>query len=94
MRGWKHAFGLFQNRRCMWQMLRETLNGRYKMSLLTAIVSIASIAYIIFPFDLITDLIPVLGWIDDALVFFLLMKRLNFETQRYIRYKAIERRNP
>ena len=73
-------------------MVREALAGRYKMSFLTVFVSVFAIAYIIFPFDLIPDYIPVIGWIDDALVFYLLLRRLTTETQRYNRFKAMERK--
>mgnify|MGYP001362359618 CR=1 FL=1 len=93
VRGWRATFGLLQNRRTLWQMLRETLNGRYRMSFLTTLTCIGAIFYILFPFDLITDLIPVLGWIDDGLVFFLLVKRLQTETHRYNRCKAMARKS-
>ena len=76
----------------MWQMIREVLKGKYRMSILTIIIAISSIAYIIFPYDVIPDHIPVLGWVDDGLVLYLLMRRLTNETQRYSRYKAIERK--
>ena len=75
-------------------MIRETLNGHYKMSLLTVVIAVLAIAYIIFPFDLIPDYIPVVGWIDDALVFYLLLRRLTKETQRFNRFKAMERKQP
>ncbi len=88
----KHISHLFQSRRTLWQMLKEVLNGRYRMSFLTTAVLILCIAYIIVPFDLVPDYIPVLGWIDDGLVFYLLLKRLHVETQRYNRKKAMERR--
>lgn len=88
----RHGFQLFRNRRTLWQMIREVLSGQYRMSGLTMIVIILSITYIVFPFDLIPDYIPVLGWIDDGVVFYLLLKRLVAETQRYNRYKAMERK--
>ncbi|XZF13847.1 YkvA family protein [Chitinophagaceae bacterium MMS25-I14] len=89
----RHAFGLFQNRRTLWQMIRETLNGRYRMSMLTTVIAVISIAYVLFPFDLLPDYIPVIGWIDDGVVLFLLIRTLNKETQRYIRFKAMERKH-
>ena len=76
----------------MWQMIREALNGRYRMSWLTTLVVLFSIAYVIFPFDLIPDYIPVLGWIDDGAVLYLMLMRLVKETQRFSRFKAMERR--
>lgn len=90
----RHGWSLFKNRRTMWQMVREVVNGKYRMSLLTNVVLVLGLAYVVIPFDLIPDWIPVIGWIDDAVVIFLLIKRLNNETMRYIRYKAMERKQP
>jgi uncharacterized membrane protein YkvA (DUF1232 family) len=89
----RHATHLFHSRRTLWQMIREAFSGRYKMSFLTTLAIIFGIAYIVFPFDLIPDYIPVLGWIDDGLVLYLILKRLSFETHRYNRQKAMARRN-
>ena len=88
----RHGWQLFRNRRTLWQMIREVLGGRYRMSWLTTGIVIISVAYIIYPFDLIPDYIPVVGWIDDGVVFYLLLLRLNSETQRYNRFKAMERK--
>jgi len=92
-RNTRHFFGLFQNRKTLWQMIRETLSGRYKMSMFTTVVVILSLVYVLFPFDMLPDYIPFLGWIDDAFVFFLLVKMLQKETSRYVRFKAMERKN-
>ena len=73
-------------------MIREVLSGKYRMSLLTMLVVIISLVYIVFPFDIIPDYIPVLGWLDDGLIFYLMVKRLHIETQRFNRFKAMERR--
>ena len=89
----RHGWHLLRNRRTLWQMIREVLKGQYHMSWLTNVIAILAIAYVIFPFDLIPDFIPVVGWIDDALVIYLLLLRLVKETQRYSRFKAMERRS-
>ncbi len=91
-RGVRAAYGLFQGRRTLWQMLREVFNGRYRMSGFTVLVCVLAIAYIVFPFDFMHDYVPFLGWIDDGFVFFLLVKRLRAESQRYTRFKAMERK--
>jgi uncharacterized membrane protein YkvA (DUF1232 family) len=75
-------------------MGREVLRGRYHVSWITKIIGIIAAVYVIFPFDFIPDYIPVLGWIDDGLVLYLVLKRLVKETQRYNRFKAIERKGP
>jgi uncharacterized membrane protein YkvA (DUF1232 family) len=89
----RHGVHLIRNRKTLWQMLQAVLKGNYKMSFLTTAIAILSIAYIVFPFDAIPDFIPVLGWLDDGLVLYLLLKRLSKETQRYNRYKAMARKN-
>ena len=84
---------LFRNRRAMWQMIREMRSGHYRMSLFTLLVLIFAIVYVVFPFDLIPDYIPVIGWIDDIFVLYLLLLRINKEVQRFNRFKAMGRRN-
>ena len=88
-----HGWHLLRNRKTLWLMIRESVNGQYKMSMLTKLIAIISVAYIVYPFDLIPDYIPVLGWIDDGVVLYLLLRRLVWETQRYNRFKAMERKN-
>lgn len=92
VRSVKGAVHLFQNRKTLWRMMREVLNGHYRMSVLSNIIFIFGVIYVFFPFDLISDFIPVIGWIDDGFVIFLVIKRLQKETQRYSRFKAMERR--
>ncbi len=88
----RHGLQLFRNRRTLWQMIREVLSGHYRMSGLTVLIVLLSIGYIAFPFDFVPDFIPVLGWLDDGFVLFLLLRRLNSETHRYNRFKAMERK--
>jgi uncharacterized membrane protein YkvA (DUF1232 family) len=84
---------LFRNRKTMWQMIRETAKGRYKMSFFTLSTIVISALYVISPIDLVPDQILVLGWIDDGLTLYLLFRRLAAEAQRFSRFKAMERKN-
>lgn len=89
----KHAktgWQLLRNRKTLWCMLKETWRGAYKMSFLTSLVLVLGIAYVFIPLDF--DWIPVVGWIDDFAVIILIIKRLQAETQRFIRFKAMERK--
>ena len=83
-------FHLVRNWKSMRCMLRETFNGKYKMSGITKTILIAGLLYIVLPFDF--DWIPVLGWLDDVAVAFLLIKRLQVETHKYVRAKVVARR--
>lgn len=77
----------------MWQMIREVVKGHYRMSFLTIAVLLLSLAYVVFPFDLIPDHILIFGWTDDMVVLYLSIRRLAAETQRYSRWKAMERKH-
>lgn len=88
----RHAAPLFHNRKTLWQMLKDVLGGRYKMSMMTNLVCVLGVLYVLFPFDFLPDLIPVLGWADDGAMIYFIVKRLQKETQRYNRFKAMERR--
>jgi uncharacterized membrane protein YkvA (DUF1232 family) len=89
-RNLRHATHLFNNRKTLFQMLRDVFRGKYKMSFLTHLYLILGLIYIVSPLDF--DWIPVIGWIDDGFVFYLLVKRLQNETQRYNRAKAMDRK--
>lgn len=92
LRNVKNGVLLVRNRKTLWQMLRATVRGEYRMSVLSMMALVIAIIYILFPFDFIPDFIPVLGWADDGAVMYILIRRLLNETQRYTRYKAAERR--
>lgn len=89
-RTFRAAHGMYQNRRTLFQMLREVFNGKYKMSLITNIALFFGLLYIISPLDF--DWIPILGWVDDGIIFYFLVQRLQKETQRFNRSKAMERK--
>ena len=86
----KAAHGMYQNRRTLFQMLREVFNGQFMMSMMTNMALVLGILYIISPLDF--DWIPILGWADDGFVFYMLIQRLQKETQRFNRSKAMERK--
>lgn len=73
-------------------MVRAIFSGSYRTSALTAIIVVAALAYIISPIDIVPDVLAIVGWIDDAVIFFLAYKRLSIEAHRYVRHKAMERR--
>jgi uncharacterized membrane protein YkvA (DUF1232 family) len=69
---WKFAMLLLRLRnelRFAWALLRD---ARSPLAAKAAVV--VAVAYVLCPIDLIPDWIPVLGWLDDALVAALLLK--------------------
>jgi len=52
-----------------WAVLRD---GRSPWGAKLAVLAAA--AYLISPLDLITDAVPLLGWLDDGIVVFLLLR--------------------
>jgi uncharacterized membrane protein YkvA (DUF1232 family) len=76
--------------RTFFQMIREIIRGKYRMSFLSNILVISGIVYILSPLDF--DWIPFFGWIDDGIVMYFLCQRLKKEKGRYNRLKAMGRR--
>lgn len=59
-----------QNIRLLILLVRDFLSGRYRqVPKRTIAVFILTLIYLIFPFDLVPDLIPGYGQIDDAVIF-------------------------
>lgn len=84
--GWQ----LLRNRKTLWCMLRESWKGSYRMSLFTSASLVLGLLYVFIPLDF--DWIPILGWIDDGFVIFLVIKRLQKETMRFNRHKVMSRK--
>jgi uncharacterized membrane protein YkvA (DUF1232 family) len=62
----KETFAYLQ---AMLRLLRAYYRGDYRNVPVTALISIiAAIAYVVNPFDLIPDVVPFLGFLDDAAV--------------------------
>jgi len=71
-------------------MIKDTWGGSYNMSGLSKWLLVLGTLYVLLPFDF--DWMPVVGWIDDGIIIFLLIKLLQKETQRYVRAKVMERK--
>jgi uncharacterized membrane protein YkvA (DUF1232 family) len=85
------GFHLVRNWKTMRCMFKDAWKGNYTISGMTKVALFLGIVYVLLPFDF--DWVPVLGWLDDGLIIFLLIKRLQVETTRYVRAKAIARKS-
>ncbi len=54
----------FERTRILHKLWRYLRDGR--VPLWRKLVGVAAVAYLVWPFDLIPDFIPILGWLDDA----------------------------
>lgn len=76
---YRHDFG---------DMLRKMFNGGYRASFRTYVALVAGILYILMPFDVLPDFIPVIGWIDDGTVVYLIVRQLINEVNRYLMQRS------
>lgn len=79
----KEAYNLVKNRKTMTAMLKEVWKGSFKMNFYTYALAVLAIVYTISPIDLLPDFIPVIGWVDDGILLFLLLQQLKKELDRY-----------
>lgn len=72
-------------------MLHDYYHGRYKKVPAVVIVGATAIAaYLVSPYDLIPDKVPILGFIDDAFIINIVMQLcIDRELERYRAWRAL-----
>lgn len=61
-------------------------DGKFKLQSSTKISVGGALAYVVLPTDVVPDFIPLMGWVDDALVLKLVMDSAKGEISRYRDY--------
>lgn len=70
------------------ELLKDYKNKKYDKIPLGSLISIVSaLAYLIFPFDLISDLIPGIGLIDDAIIIATCVKLVDSDIKEYKKWR-------
>ncbi|NBS87544.1 MAG: DUF1232 domain-containing protein [Verrucomicrobia bacterium] len=70
-------------------MLRDCLKRKYRKTPWgTLMGGILSILYILNPLDLIPEALPIIGVIDDTLVFGVFLALLSRDVKKYLHWKA------
>jgi uncharacterized membrane protein YkvA (DUF1232 family) len=70
-------------------MFRDLIQGRYRQPPLgTLIGAILSVVYLINPLDLVPDVLPVLGIIDDTLVAGVFLALLSRDVKKYVAWRS------
>ena len=69
-------------------MFRDLLKRRYRQAPIGTMTGAAlSLVYLINPLDLVPDVIPMLGIVDDSLVFGLFLALLSRDVKKYLLWK-------
>lgn len=81
----------FEDVKLFFMMLKDYWNGKYRDVPWWAIAAIVfALLYVLNPFDLIPDAIPLLGQIDDVAVMIICLKMIDSEVQKYKRWRELE----
>ncbi len=82
---------LLQRAKLIYLMLRDWYRGEYKPTAWRMIaVAVAALLYLISPWDLIPDFIPVAGWVDDAAVVAYAFLILDEELDRFVAKRDVD----
>ena len=77
-----------ENFKVLWSLLKDYYNGTYRNVPWKFIAAIGfAVAYLISPIDVIPDFIPLVGYVDDAAVFGLVVKSFMSEIEEYKTWK-------
>ena len=72
------------------QMLHDIFTGKYKKVPVGTIAAIiGTLLYVICPVDLIPDLIPVVGYLDDAAVVAACLSATSYDLMEYKKYRKL-----
>ena len=75
----------------MIDVLNAYISGRYrKIPFKTMAMILAAVTYFSWPFDLIFDLIPVIGFLDDVAIITMTLKFAHDDLQAYKAWKATQ----
>ncbi len=78
----------FESFKLTWSLLQDYWAGDYKNVPWKLLASIGfAVAYLVSPLDIIPDFLPVLGFVDDAAVFALVVSSFQSELDAYQEWK-------
>lgn len=80
--------GLFEEFTLLWQLLCDYKAGTYTEVPWKFIAAVGfAVFYLLNPFDVLPDVLPVIGYVDDAAVFGLVLSSFKSEIEKYKKQK-------
>ncbi len=64
-------------------------NKNFKMEKSTVLSVGGALAYVVLPIDLVPDFLPLVGWVDDALVLKIVMDSAKGEVDRFRKFQIL-----
>lgn len=77
------------NIKLLFSLIKDYSSGEYKEIPWTSVAAVVSaILYFVSPIDVIPDVIPVIGYLDDAVVITLCMNWISVDLEKYQEWKV------
>jgi uncharacterized membrane protein YkvA (DUF1232 family) len=84
----KFLGGQFESFQLTWSLLQDYWAGKYTSIPWKLIASTGfAVAYLVSPLDIIPDFLPIIGFVDDASVFALVVSSFQSELSAYKKWK-------
>jgi len=73
----------------LWELLSDWWNDRYEVPWKVVAAITAALLYMVNPWDLIPDVLPIVGWVDDAMVMKLCYNLIKSDLREYARQRDL-----
>ena len=76
--------------KCFFSMIKDSCTRKYKLPYKTLAGIIGTLLYVLLPFDMIPDFIPVVGYVDDASILGACLACFKSDIDEYKNFKATQ----